>query len=144
MKTTSETNLHWLRRFLIAFAGLIFLVTPVELLASGHTGSPPQWIPFILCALGLGGAVMIWRDPALRASRPVQIAFAVIGLGAAYGTLEHIEKNIAIALEVHPDLGGLALIGKALGGANPLLAPGILAIGAVLVLAAVRSAPERT
>ena len=138
---TPDRALARLRRFLIGLAGLIFLVTPVELIASDHTRTPTQWIPYGLCGLGLLCAAVIWRAPSMRAGRMVRALLIVIGLGAAYGTLEHVEKNIAFALEIHPDLGGLELAARALGGANPLLAPGILAIGAVLALAAALSAP---
>ena len=63
-----------LRRFLIGLAGLIFLVTPVELIASDHTRTPTQWIPYGLCGLGLLCAAVIWRAPSMRAGRMVRAA----------------------------------------------------------------------
>jgi hypothetical protein len=49
---------------------------------------------------------------------------------------EHIENNIAFQLEIWPDLSPFEMLASGLGGANPLLAPGILGIAALLALTA--------
>ena len=53
-------------------------------------------------------------------------------LGSAFGVYEHIEENIAFAREIRPvaTFGDVWLEG--FRGANPLLAPGLLALAAVL------------
>ncbi len=60
----------------------------------------------------------------------------LIALGSLVGLYEHISNNIAFQLEIQPGSTTAQLIAAGLGGANPLLAPGILAVAAVLALAA--------
>jgi hypothetical protein len=65
----------------------------------------------------------------------------VIALGSLFGVYEHIQGNAEFRLETHPDSTTTELIGAALGGADPLVAPGILAVAAVLALAATYAHP---
>jgi len=45
-------------------AGFIFIGTLVELVLEEHTGSPTQYIPFVLSILGVLGVLLIlWRPP---------------------------------------------------------------------------------
>jgi hypothetical protein len=53
-----------------------------------------------------------------------------------FGIFEHIEHNFGFALEIQPNATAPDVFWAALGGANPLLAPGILAFAALLALAA--------
>lgn len=117
-------------------SALIFLVTPVELLFVEHFESPKQFIPFTLCASGLiVVAAVLWR--AERATilllRGTMVAVA---LGSLLGMYFHIATNVAFELEIRPAATLLQVLPKALGGASPLLAPGILALAALLALAA--------
>jgi hypothetical protein len=59
-----------------------------------------------------------------------------VALGSLLGVYEHIEGNIGLLLEVTPNATTAKIISEALGGANPLLAPGMLALAAVLAVAA--------
>ena len=128
--------LHRLRQFLLAVSAFIFVVTPFELVFIEHFETPTQIIPFLLCLAGvIAVAVALWRPRRLSlvALRAVMV---VIALGSFAGTVLHIANNIAFELDIRPTATLLEVIPKALGGASPLLAPGILALGAILSLAA--------
>ena len=57
-------------------------------------------------------------------------------LGSLFGLFEHLEHNIGFALEIQPNAALPDIFFEALGGANPLLAPGMLAVAAMIALAA--------
>jgi hypothetical protein len=65
----------------------------------------------------------------------------LVGIGSLFGMYEHIMNNIAFQLEIDPNLTLSQQIATGLGGANPLLAPAILGIAAILALAAVYQHP---
>jgi hypothetical protein len=60
--------------------------------------------------------------------------------GAAFGSLigvyEHIVSNLEVVREVNPNLAGVAALWQVARGASPLLAPGILALAALVAIAA--------
>ena len=60
----------------------------------------------------------------------------LITLGSCFGIFEHIENNLAFALEIRPNAVVSDVFFEALRGASLLLAPGILTLGAILALAA--------
>ena len=127
---------HRLRLFLFVLAGFIFVGSVVELALEGHTQTPVQWIPFVLSGLGILAvtAVLVWpgRSTILGLRGVMVMAF----LGSLFGMFEHIEHNLAFALEIRPNATVGDVFFEALRGANPLLAPGILAQAALLALAA--------
>lgn len=133
---SDQTILSRLRQFLLALSELLFIGTLVELVFTGHTKEPIQFLPFILCGVGivLVGAAL------LRPSRALLLTlrgFAVVSvLGSAIGLYEHVVNNIGFYTEIHPRATTSEIIAAALGGADPLVAPGILAVSAVLALAA--------
>lgn len=67
-----------------------------------------------------------------RAASQHGIAF----VGNLFGLYEHIERNMAFALEIRPHAVASEVLTNALRGVNPLLAPGILTLAAVLALSA--------
>lgn len=125
-----------LRLFLLVMAGLIFAGTPVELLFEEHTGTPAQSIPFILCGLGLIAVLVALGAPNRRNLTALRATMVLTFLGSLFGIYEHIEHNLAFELEIRPNAAIGQVLGDALTGASPLLAPGILALGAILALAA--------
>lgn len=130
-----------LRLFLLGVAGSIFIGVIVELLLTGHTESPPQWIPILLSGLGavVAAAALAWPGPAtLWAVRGVA---GLAALGSAFGLFEHLEHNFEFAMEIRPGVAATDVVWEALSGPNPLLAPGILALAAVLALAATYAHP---
>ncbi len=125
-----------LRRFLLGVSLLIFLGTLTELWLVNHTEDAIQWVPFVLCGLSIVAIIVT----AIKRARPTTLflrACMVLAIiGSALGIYQHVTNNIAFEKEIHPNGGGRELIMKGLSGANPLLAPGMLAIAGLLALAA--------
>lgn len=66
---------------------------------------------------------------------------AIAFVGSLFGIYEHIEHNMAFALEIRPNAVTFGVLTDALRGANPLLALGILALATVLALSATNYHP---
>ena len=133
---TDQNLLHRYRLFLLLLTGAIFMGVVVELWFTGHTESTLQFIPFGLSGLGLvavAGALIRPQRITILALRGVMV---LVALGSFLGIYEHIENNLSFALEIRPNAAVSDVFLEALGGASPLLAPGILALGALLALAA--------
>jgi hypothetical protein len=109
---------------------IVFLVgaigSGVELLLLGHFEDWQQWIPLVLLLGGIPPAV--WT----LISRDRRSVLIVRGLGMAYvisglvGVALHFHGNREFELEMVPSLHGFELIGQALSGATPALAPGVM------------------
>lgn len=125
-----------LRQFLLAVSAFLFAGSFAELLFIKHTKEPVQWIPFGLCLLGVAVIAWAWLRPQRTTMLALRGSMGVIVLGSLIGLTMHIQNNISFQLEVHPGSTLLQTILAGLGGASPLLAPGILAVAAVLALAA--------
>jgi hypothetical protein len=107
----------------------------------GHTESPVQWIPFALGGLGLlalGGALL---RPGRLTLLGLRATMTLVAAGGLFGMYEHIANNVAFQQEIQPSATTVALAAAGLGGANPLLAPGILTLAAVLAMAATYAHP---
>ena len=68
-------------------------------------------------------------------------SMAMIGLCSLIGVFEHVRGNYRFWLEIQPDATAWALIKAALEGENPVLAPGILFLGAAIGLSAIYRHP---
>lgn len=132
----SETILGRLRTFLLALAAFMALGTIVELVLTEHWDGPPQILPFILCGLSFLAIVAVLLRPTRGTIRLMRGITGITFAGSLFGVFEHIEHNFGFAQEIQPNAAGSELIWSALSGANPLLAPGILAFTALLALAA--------
>ncbi|MBK7202600.1 hypothetical protein [Candidatus Amarolinea dominans] len=132
---SADATLARLRRLLLLLSGLLLAATVVELVFIGHTEGI-QLLPFVLCAVGLIAVGLAWRRPERRVLLGLRIGMIPVALGSLLGVYEHIEGNIGLLLEVTPNATTGKIISEALGGANPLLAPGMLALAAVLAVAA--------
>lgn len=129
-------TLSRLRRFLLVFAVMLFGGTLSELFLIKHSDSLVQLTPFVLCGVGtLAVLAVLWR-PRRATMLALRGCMGLIMLGSLFGIYEHVSVNFAIKREVDPGAETSALMLSALGGANPLLAPGMLAVAAVLALAA--------
>lgn len=60
----------------------------------------------------------------------------VVFLGSVFGLYEHLTHNLTFELDIRPNAAVSDVFLDALSGASPLLAPGILALGAILAIAA--------
>lgn len=134
--TTVDPVLQRLRTYLLLLAGGLSAGAIVELWAANHTEEPLQWVPFILCGLSLVAIVAALLRPqrgVLLTLRGIMIL--MIG-GSLLGIYEHVSGNIAFAQEIRPGTPAGELLLKGLTGGNPLLAPGTLAVAALIALAA--------
>ncbi|MEZ4713815.1 MAG: hypothetical protein R3A44_41890 [Caldilineaceae bacterium] len=133
---SAELILQRLRLFLLALAGFLCIGTIAELALIGHWEDPPQILPFVLCILGLGAVAATLWQPTPRTIRVLRWIMGITFAGSLFGVFEHVEHNIGFALEIQPNATVGQVFFKALGGANPLLAPGMLALAAMLAIAA--------
>ena len=133
---SAEIILSRLRTFLLALAAFLSIGTLVELAFTKHWESPIQLIPFVLCGLGLIAIALFVLKPMRGNLTLLRWVMILNFVGSLFGVFEHVEENVNFALEIKPSTAGLDLILKGLGGANPLLAPGMLAFAALIALAA--------
>ncbi len=128
--------LRRLRQFLLTLSILIFGGTLLELWFVEHTGEAIQWLAFVFAGIGLAAAVLalLRRQPSTVLITRVLMVI-VIG-GSFLGVYQHVSNNVAFEREIQPNATTRQLIWKGVSGANPLLAPGTLAIASLLSLAA--------
>ena len=127
--------LHRLRRMLLALFGLGAVGTTVELLLLGHTESVSQVVPLVGLALAIIGTIAVAVRPRRVVIRCFQCLMAVLVVMGPLGLYLHYHGNVEFELEMYPSLRGLALVGKALTGATPALAPGTMVMLGLLGLA---------
>jgi hypothetical protein len=125
-----------LRRFLLVLSILLLSGTVVELLLVNHKEDVVQLIPFFLCGLGAIAALLLLFRPRRATVKGLRLCMALVVCGSLFGIYEHYANNVAFQREINPSAPiGEALV-HAVAGGNPLLAPGTLAVAAVLALAA--------
>lgn len=133
---SAEVILQRLRRFLLVLAGMMCVATAVELGFEEHWENPIQVLPFVLCGAGLIAIILLLTRPTRVRVHILRWTMGIVFVGGLFGLFEHIEHNLEFALEIRPNAAAGELLLDALGGANPLLAPGILALAALLAVAA--------
>lgn len=140
---SAESILNRLRTFLLGMAAFLSIGTIVELALAKHWANPIQILPFVLSVLGFAAIARFYFNPQRRNLIILRWVMILNAVGSLFGVFEHVEENINFALEIKPSTAGLDLVLKGLGGANPLLAPGMLAIAALMALAAIYYHPAR-
>ncbi|MEZ4679406.1 MAG: hypothetical protein R2932_34815 [Caldilineaceae bacterium] len=133
---SDEIVLGRLRTFLLGLAAFMSLGTIGELVLEEHWEDAIQFLPFVLCGLTFIAIVTVMARPTRSALRIMRWIVGMTFVGSLFGIFEHVEHNFGFALEIQPNATVGDVFWKALGGANPLLAPGILAFTALLALAA--------
>jgi hypothetical protein len=108
----------------------------IELWFNEHIESLVQLIPFALCGLGLLMVALALGYPRRATLLALRVSMWVIAAGSLFGLYEHLSGNLAFELEIHPAAPLAEILPAVLGGAAPLLAPGVLALAALLALAA--------
>ncbi|MDQ3648665.1 MAG: hypothetical protein M3458_00010 [Acidobacteriota bacterium] len=131
---TSADILSRLRRFLLVFSVLLFGGTVVELSLVNHTEDAVQLIPFVLCGLGSVATLVVLLRPQRTTVLGMRICMGLVVGGSLFGIYEHLESNVEFQREINPRQSTGDMILSALAGANPLLAPGMLAVAGVLAL----------
>jgi hypothetical protein len=132
----AAARLGQLRTFLFALAASLFAGTILELLSVKHYKEPVQLIPFALCGLGLVSIAVVWSRPGRTTVLAFRVLMLVIAGGSGLGVYMLIKGNYEFAHEIHPRASTSSLITSALTGRDPLMAPGTLAIGAAIAIAA--------
>ena len=122
-------------------AGLL-VGTIVELVLLGHYEDPMQLVPFALCALGLVAIGLVWRWRGRLAVLAFRAVMAALALGTLVGAYEHVLGNLEFVLETQPSLDLASTVLAVLTGRDPLLAPGVLVVVAVLALASAYATSE--
>lgn len=125
-----------LRRFLLVFSVVLLGGALLELWLIEHMQDPVQFIPFVLCGLGMLAALGALLRPRRATLLALRVCMALVVAGTLLGIYLHVEGNLALQREISPNATAGETLFAALGGANPLLAPGVLAVAAVLALAA--------
>lgn len=133
---SAELLVHRGRTFRLGVSGFVCAGTVAKLRLAERPASVIPRIPIVLCGLGLGAAIAVFIRPQRRALRVLQASMAIAFVGSLFGLYEHIERNMAFALEIRPHAVASEGLADALRGVNPLLAPGILTLAAVLALRA--------
>ena len=125
-----------IRRFLLILAAFIFAGTLVELWLENHTKEAIQFLPFFLCGLGIITIGAALFRPSKATFRALRVAMTLTAAGGLLGMGFHLWNNYEFEREVRPNAAVGDLILRMLKGANPLLAPGILAFAALMVIIA--------
>ncbi|HKO63164.1 MAG TPA: hypothetical protein VJV03_18525 [Pyrinomonadaceae bacterium] len=133
---TASEVLRRLRKFLLALAVLLFVGSLVELWLVGHTEDWIQLIPFVLAVVAIVVSLLVWFSASAGTIQVLRAWMALVVLGTLFGVYQHIAGNVAFELEVDPKATTSDLVWQGIGGGNPLLAPGILAIAALIAVAA--------
>jgi hypothetical protein len=136
--------LRRLRLFLLALTCLLLMGTLLELWLVNHTDDAVQWVPFVLAGAGILVALIVLARPRPATVRLLRWCMLLLIVGSMFGIFEHVSNNISFEREIQPNATVNRLIWRGFSGPNPLLAPGTLAIAAVLALAATYKYTEGT
>ena len=133
---TSSDVLARLRWFLLVLSTMLFSGTLVELWLVNHTEDIVQWLPFVLSGAGVIVVLFFLLNPRRATMLSLRGWMLVVIAGSLFGIYQHVSNNIAFEREISPTAPTSRILRAALSGANPLLAPGMLAVSALLALAA--------
>lgn len=136
-----EHVLAKLRQYLLIISAGIFVMTVTELFFLSHWNETIQFLPFALSALGLLMLALAYFRPSRNVLTTMRWSMLVIAACSFIGFYEHMVNNYAFWLEIKPNATVWDLIKATLEGANPVLAPGILMLGAVIALMAIYKHP---
>ena len=133
---TAAEVLRRLRLFLLLLSLMLFGGALVELWLVEHTQDLIQWLAFVLAGAGALAALLVLLRPGRASVRILRVCMILVVLGSLFGIYEHITGNVAFEREIQPNASTARLISRGLRGGNPLLAPGILSVAALLSLSA--------
>ncbi|HET8670248.1 MAG TPA: hypothetical protein VFM05_06340 [Candidatus Saccharimonadales bacterium] len=133
---SSDLILSRLRRFLLGLSALLCVGIVFELWLTKHMENFVQLIPFGLCGLGFLAAAVVLFYPRRAPMLSLRLCMGLVALGGIFGAYEHIENNVGFHREIRPNAPTREIVLASFYGPNPLLAPGILAVAAVLAMAA--------
>ena len=125
-----------LRLFYLGLAAFMCVGTVAELLLLNHTDGGVQLIPFVLCGLGFVAILSVIFKPEQKTVWAMRFIMIITMIGSLFGMVEHLQGNLEFARELHASMSEMELFLETIQGANPLLAPGMLAVGALIALGA--------
>ena len=128
----SEQALARIRQFLLAISGAVFIMTVTELFFLSHWTETIQLLPFALSGWGLIVLALAYFKPNPTTINIWRWSMVIIGLCSLIGIYEHMANNLGFQMEIQPNATTPELILATLEGANPVLAPGILMLGAAI------------
>jgi hypothetical protein len=128
--------LRRLRLFLLVLSSLLFAGTLLELSLVNHTEDAIQWLAFVVAGIGLLVTLTVQVRRMQVTISLLRWSMLLVIVGGLFGIYEHVSNNVAFEREIQPNSTLSHLMWKGLSGANPLLAPGTLAVAALLALAA--------
>jgi len=137
----SDHILANLRKFLLIIAAGIFVMTVTELFFLSHWQVTIQFLPFALSALGLITLTLAYFRPTHKTITTTRWSMLFIAACSFIGFYEHMANNYSFFLDIKPSATAWDLIKATFEGANPVLAPGILMLGAVVALTAIYKHP---
>ena len=130
-----------LRTLLLLLSATVFALTVIELILGNHTQEVWQLVPFALCGAGLAVVLLVLLRPTRSTLWLLRGVMAVVAFGTVLGMWQHFAGDLAFQREIRPNADNWTLIENAIHGAAPLLAPGILALGAGIALLATYGHP---
>jgi hypothetical protein len=140
----SGTTSLWeprLRLLLLGLALFSFAGIALELWFEDHDKELLQLLPFGICALGFLVIVLVLLKPTTPAIWLMRLVMlASVGV-SVLGLFEHIQANYGFEREIRPAASDATVFWQALHGSAPTLAPGSLAIIAVLAVSATMGHP---
>jgi hypothetical protein len=139
----AEKVLKRLYNFFMGFGIFIFIGSLVELTALRHFNEELQFVPFVLCGLGIILAALMLIKPTAGMQMLLNFGMWVIAAGGIVGTIIHVSGNLEELLEGGRSAAFGQIIMAGLGGRNPLLAPGILTMAAAMILAVSYAMPVK-
>jgi len=137
----SEIALARLRQLLLIISAGVFIMTVTELFFLSHWSETIQFLPFVLSGLGLITLSLASFRPNRGTITALRWSMIIIAACSLIGVYEHMANNLGFRMEIQPNATIGELILATLEGANPVLAPGILVLGAVIGLAAMYQHP---
>jgi hypothetical protein len=137
----AERVITRLRQFLFGLAITMCIGVIAELWLTEHYQDPMQWVPLVLCGLGVIGLLLAWFKPNRQTLRALRVFMLIVALGGLLGVYEHLERNLEFAREVKAAFANAQPLWAALTGANPPLAPGALVITALVAVAGTYAHP---
>jgi hypothetical protein len=138
---TAEALVSRMRRFMLLLTALIFLATLTELWLVEHANEPLQFVPIILCGLGLVVVAVGLLWPQKSTLLALRVVMIFVALGGLVGIGVHLSNNLSFEQEIRPNAAAIDSLIRAFKGAAPLLAPGVLVFAALLAFVATYSHP---
>ena len=128
----SEQSLTRIRQFLLIISAGVFIMTVTELFFLSHWTETIQLLPFALSGFGLITLSLAYFRPSQTTINVLRWSMILIGLCSLIGIYEHMANNLGFQMEIQPNATAWGLIAATFEGANPVLAPGILMLGAAI------------